>query len=88
MFIDDATFTRNGKTYRFNGQVCHDTLANLSHCSDDEIRAIWYLPLALSQPPGHHNCDEFEKSEIVGVRGKFFRNTMLRGQLSLLKPSL
>ena len=49
MFIDDATFTRNGKTYRrvllrnsyrFNGQVCHDTLANLSHCSDDEIRAI------------------------------------------------
>jgi transposase len=49
MFIDDATFTRNGKTYRrvllrnsyrFNGQVHHDTLANLSHCSDDEIRAI------------------------------------------------
>src|SRR5918999_2041533 len=49
MFIDDATFTRHGKTYRrvllrnsyrFNGQVCHDTLANLSHCSDDEIRAI------------------------------------------------
>jgi transposase len=49
MFINDATFTRNGKTYRrvllrnsyrFNGQVCHDTLANLSHCSDDEIRAI------------------------------------------------
>jgi transposase len=49
MFIDDATFTRNGKTYRrvllrnsyrLNGQVRHDTLANLSHCSDDEIRAI------------------------------------------------
>jgi transposase len=49
MFIDDATFTRHGKTYRrvllrnsyrFNGQVCHDTLANLSHCSDEEIRAI------------------------------------------------
>lgn len=49
MFIDDATFTRNGKTYRrvllrnsyrFNGQVRHDTLANLSHCSEDEIRAI------------------------------------------------
>jgi len=49
MFIDDATFTRNGKTYRrvllrnsyrVNGQVCHDTLANLSHCSEDEIRAI------------------------------------------------
>jgi len=49
MFIDDATFTRNGKTYRrvllrnsyrFNGQVRHDTLANLSHCSEEEIRAI------------------------------------------------
>lgn len=49
MFIDDATLTRNGKTYRrvllrnsyrFNGQVRHDTLANLSHCSDEEIRAI------------------------------------------------
>ena len=49
MFIDDATFTRHGKTYRrvllrnsyrFNGQVRHDTLANLSYCSDDEIRAI------------------------------------------------
>jgi len=46
MFIDDATFTRNGKTYRrvllrnsyrFNGQVCHDTLANLSHCSEDLV---------------------------------------------------
>jgi hypothetical protein len=49
MFIDDAPFTRHGKTYRrvllrnsyrFNGQVCHDTLANLSHCSEEEIRAL------------------------------------------------
>jgi hypothetical protein len=48
-FIDDATFTRHGKTYRrvllrnsyrFTGQVCHATLANLSHCSDEEIRAL------------------------------------------------
>jgi transposase len=49
MFIDDATLTRNGKpyrrvllrnSYRVNGHVRHDTLANLSHCSDEEIRAI------------------------------------------------
>src|SRR5919106_3605136 len=49
MFIDDATFTRHVKTYRrvllrnsyrFTGQVCHATLANLSHCSDEEIRAL------------------------------------------------
>lgn len=49
MFIDDAIFTRQGKSYRrvllrnsyrVNGQVRHDTLANLSHCSDEEIQAL------------------------------------------------
>jgi transposase len=49
MFIDDATFTRQGKayrrvllrtSYRVNGQVRHDTLANLSHCVNDEIQAL------------------------------------------------
>jgi transposase len=49
MFIDDATFTRQGKSYRrvllrnsyrANGQVRHDTLANLSHCSNEEIQAL------------------------------------------------
>jgi Transposase DDE domain len=49
MFIDDATFTRQGKSYRrvllrnsyrVNGQVRHDTLANLSHCSNEEIQAL------------------------------------------------
>ena len=49
MFIDDAIFTRQGKSYRrvllrnsyrVNGQVRQDTLANLSHCSDDEIQAL------------------------------------------------
>jgi transposase len=49
MFIDDATFTRNSKTYRrvllrnsyrINGQVRHDTLANLSHCTENEIQAL------------------------------------------------
>lgn len=49
MFIDDSTYIRNNKTYRrvllrnsyrVNGKVRHDTLANLSQCSDDEIDAI------------------------------------------------
>jgi transposase len=49
MFIDDSTYTRNNKTYRrvllrnsyrVNGKVRHDTLANLSQCQDEEITAI------------------------------------------------
>ena len=49
MFIDDSTYTRNGKTYRrvllrnsyrSHGKVRHDTLANLSQCSDEEIEAL------------------------------------------------
>jgi transposase len=49
MFIDDSTYLRKNKTYRrvllrnsyrVNGKVRHDTLANLSQCSDDEIDAI------------------------------------------------
>lgn len=49
MFIDASTYTRNGKTYRrvllrnsyrLNGNVRHDTLANLSACSDEEVQAI------------------------------------------------
>src|ERR671914_61461 len=49
MFIDDCTYTRNGKTYRrvllrnsyrVDGTVRHDTLANLSQCADEEVEAI------------------------------------------------
>lgn len=49
MFIDDATITRNGKTYRrvllrnsyrLKGKIRHDTIANLSGCTDEEIEAI------------------------------------------------
>lgn len=49
MFIDDSTYTRNAKTYRrvllrnsyrVNGKVRHDTLANLSQSSNEEIEAI------------------------------------------------
>lgn len=49
MFVDDSTYRRNGKTYRrvllrnayrTQGKVRHDTLANLSQCTDDEIQAL------------------------------------------------
>lgn len=49
MFIDDSTYQRGNKTYRrvllrnsyrVNGKVRHDTIANLSGCTDEEINAI------------------------------------------------
>jgi hypothetical protein len=49
MFIDTAYSKQRGKTYvryllrdsyRENGKVKHRTLANLSHCSEEEIRAM------------------------------------------------
>ena len=49
MFIDDSTHSRNGKTYRrvllrdsrrVDGKVRHTTVANLSNCSDEEIKAL------------------------------------------------
>ncbi|MCP4628765.1 MAG: hypothetical protein GY850_35455 [bacterium] len=49
MHVDDQTYQRNGKTcrrallrnsYRKNGKVQHDTIANLSMCSAEEIEAI------------------------------------------------
>ncbi len=49
MHVDDQTYTVNGKTYRRillrnsyrkNGKICHDTIANLSKCSENEIAAI------------------------------------------------
>jgi len=53
MFIDDQTIGRGNKTYRrvllrnsyrVNGKVRHDTIANLSKCSDEEIEALkWAL---------------------------------------------
>ena len=49
MHIDDQTYTVDGRTYRRallrnsyrrNGKVCHDTIANLSKCDNEEIEAI------------------------------------------------
>lgn len=49
MHIDACTYKRGNKiyrrvllrnSYRVNGKVRHDTIANLSHCSDKEIKAL------------------------------------------------
>ena len=49
MHIDDQTYQRNGKTYRRallrnsyrkDGKVIHDTIANLSMCSEEEIEVM------------------------------------------------
>lgn len=60
MFIDDSTYKRNGKTYRrvlmrnsyrVGGKVKHQTVGNLSSCTEEEIQAI---KLALK----HKDCLE------------------------------
>ena len=49
MYIDDQTYTVKGRTYRRallrnsyrkNGKIRHDTIANLSRCENSEIEAI------------------------------------------------
>ena len=49
MFIDDQTYTKNNKvyrrillrnSYRVNGKIRHNTIANLSQCSEEEIKAF------------------------------------------------
>ncbi len=49
MHVDDQTYTVGGRiyrrallrnSYRKNGKVCHDTIANLSKCDNEEIEAI------------------------------------------------
>jgi len=49
MHVDDQTYQRNGKTYRRallrnsyrkNGKVHHDTVANLSLCNEEEIEVM------------------------------------------------
>lgn len=49
MHIDDQKYTRGGKnyrrtllrnSYRKDGKIRHDTIANLSKCSDEEIEAL------------------------------------------------
>ena len=49
MYVDSAYSTQRGKSYphhllresfRENGKLKHRTLANLSHCTDEDIAAL------------------------------------------------
>ncbi|MBF0100615.1 MAG: hypothetical protein HQK77_06870 [Desulfobacterales bacterium] len=49
MYIDDQKYVRDGKiyrrtllrnSYRKEGKVYHDTIANLSKCSEEEIEVL------------------------------------------------
>ena len=68
MFIDASTYIRNGKTYRrvllrnsyrVDGKVHHDTIANLSSCSDQEVSAI---KLALKHKNNLNQLSTIEQS--------------------------
>lgn len=73
MYIDTAYSYQHGKSYcrhllrdsyRENGKVKHRTIANLSHCSDEEIAAI---KLALKQKGNLSNLISVE--DIVAKQG-------------------
>jgi hypothetical protein len=71
MFIDDSTSTRHGKTYRrvllrnsyrINGKVRHDTLANLSQCLLERVDVT--LPDAIP----HRNISVVTRKQLVSER--------------------
>ncbi len=66
MYVDVAFSRQNGKvykrvllreSYKVKGQVKHRTIANLSHCSEEEIQAI---KLALKHKGDLHNLDSLK----------------------------
>jgi hypothetical protein len=70
MHIDDQTYQVKGRTYRRtllrnsyrrHGKICHDTIANLSACSREEIAAI---KLALA------NKNNLEALQVSGAKVK------------------
>lgn len=66
MHIDDQTYTVNGRTYRRvllrnsyrrDGKIRHDTIANLSKCDENEIKAMKFA-LANKERVSSMNADE------------------------------
>ena len=66
MYVDVAFSRQNGKvykrvllreSYKVKGQVKHRTIANLSHCSEEEIQAI---KLALKHKGDLNNLDSLK----------------------------
>ncbi len=77
MFIDDATYESKGKTYRrallrnsyrVNGVVKHDTIANLSNCSADDISHLKKsLKLAQKDPLGQEGSFKLKQGLSIGA---------------------
>src|SRR5438094_9954091 len=66
MYIDTSHITRGGKTYtrhllresyRAHGKVLHRTIANVSHCSEEEIEA---MRLALRHKEAHEHLETIQ----------------------------
>jgi len=75
MFIDDSTYISKGKTYRrvllrnsyrVNGVVKHDTIANLSNCSAEEVAHL-KKSLKLSQQQTFEQKGSFELKQGISV---------------------
>ena len=79
MHIDDSTYTVNGKTYRrvllrnsyrVDGKVRHDTIANLSKCSDEEITAIKFAlknKNSLQQPISNISLEQIQSDQGLSI---------------------
>jgi len=75
MFIDDSTYTAKDKSYRrvllrnsyrVNGVVKHDTIANLSNCSDEDIAHL-KKSLKLSKQHSFEQGDSFTLKQGLSV---------------------
>lgn len=75
MFIDDSTYTSKEKiyrrvllrnSYRVNGIVKHDTIANLSNCSDEDIDHL-KKSLKLAKQHSLDQRDSFELKQGLSV---------------------
>lgn len=76
MYIDDSTFQRSGKSYRrvllrnsyrAKGKVCHDTIANLSNATDDEIQALKFALKHKGDLTFLHNISDIHTQQGLGV---------------------
>jgi transposase len=56
-------------SYRVNGKVRHDTLANLSHCSDNEIDAIKFALKHKQQLKDLNSASEFIAQNVTAKQG-------------------
>lgn len=91
MYIDSSTYTVQGKTYRrallrnsyrVNGVVKHDTIANLSKCSDSEINLL-KKTLHLAKNP-HEIETKFELKQGLSV-GAIWTLHQLAKELGIVK---